>query len=216
MKRVLKNILKWLVCVCLTFTVFFTISQAYEIVEGIYVQVNREKIVDNFMNSTTYEEGVKYYQELTDEEFLGQPINEREKFIKDLYENYPAGSIRFVIMMSYMASYGNLAITSLTLGLIIGTAIFMLMDKDKRGLKIAIILYIISYVVLGFIQGFQNISTYNGATLTLLERWMFPDEYIVPVSIAFALVIAVRYIRQKDIANKLNEKLKQIKEEKNK
>jgi len=214
MKKVLINFGKWLICVCLTFAVMFTISQSSEIAEGVYVQINREKIIEDFMNGEEYEELVKYYEEITDEQFSGEYFNEDEMFIRNLYKRYPAGSIRATIMMAYIAGYGNLAVTALVLGLIIGTAIYMLLDKDKKGLKIAIILYIISYVILGFIQGFQNITTYNGATLTLLEYWMFPDEYIIPVSIAFALVICIRYIKQKDIANKLNEKLKKIKEEK--
>ena len=46
----------------------------------------------------------------------------------------------------------------------------------------------------------------------MISSWTFPSEYVVPVTVAFGLVILVRVIRQKDLARKLNEKLKERKQ----
>ena len=205
MKRVLKNILKWLVCVCLTFSVVFTLSHFAVICTGVHIQVNSEQY-----SELLEEENVKWYDEVTNSQFLSDDRGELTK----LYSKYPAGVTRAMYDIANYISYGKTAIISLVLGIIIGTAIYMLQDIDKKGLKMVIVLYILSIVILGFVQGFLNIRVYNGGTLSLIERWMFPDEYIMPVSIVFALVIIVRFLRQKDIANKLNEKLKEIKENK--
>lgn len=205
MKKVLKNVFKWLVCVCLTFSVVFTLSHFAVICTGVHVQVNSEQY-----SELLEEENVKWYDEITTEQFLAEDHDELTK----LYSKYPAGVTRAMYDIANYISYGKTAIISLVLGIIIGTAIYMLQDIDKKGLKMVIILYILSIGILGFVQGFLNISVYNGGTLSLIERWMFPDEYIIPVSIVFALVIIVRFLRQKEIANKLNEKLKEIKEKK--
>lgn len=205
MKKVLKNVFKWLVCVCLTFSVVFTLSHFAVICTGVHVQVNSEQY-----SELLEEENVKWYDEITTEQFLAEDHDELTK----LYSKYPAGVTRAMYDIANYISYGKTAIISLVLGIIIGTAVYMLQDIDKKGLKMVIVLYILSIVILGFVQGFLNIRVYNGGTLSLIERWMFPDEYIIPVSIVFALVIIVRFLRQKEIANKLNEKLKEIKEKK--
>lgn len=211
MKKVLKNILKWLICVFLTFTVMYTMSQFYEMPAGIYLHFNGEKAIEEILEDVeNLEDTVKMEQENMNASFNNEGEDER---IMNLYNKYPTGTAIFFIRIWNIVSVGNLAIISLTLGIIIGTAIYMLLDTDKKGLKIVITLYILSVAILGFVQGFINIS---GEDLTLLDRWMFPDEYITPVTIVFALVVLVRVIRQKEIARILNEKLKQIKEEKSK
>ena len=65
-----------------------------------------------------------------------------------------------------------------------------------------LVFYLLSVVILGFIQGFQD---------TIEFKWNFPSEYIIPITIAFGLVIAVRVIKQKDLAFKLNQKLREMK-----
>lgn len=211
MKRVLKNIFKWLICVLLTFAVIYTISQMYEISSGIYMILNSEVVMEEILEETEIlEDAVKIEQEHMSASFNHESEDQR---ITKLYNKYPTGTAVFFIRIWQSISFGNYAIISLVLGLIIGTAIYMLMDKDKKGLKIVIPLYILSIVILGFVQGFINIY---GNDLTLIDRWMFPDEYIIPVSIAFALVVVIRFLRQKDIAKKLNEKLNEAKEKTNK
>lgn len=207
MKKVSKNIFKWLICVFLTFSVIYTISQIYEMTSGTYIILNSEKVMEEILNETEMlEDTVK-----TEQEHMNALFNHEseDKRIVQLYNRYPTGTAAFFIRIWYSINFGECAIISFSLGIIIGTAIYMLQDTDKKGLKLVIILYLLSIVILGFIQGFLNIT---GEDLTLLDRWMFPDEYIIPVSIAFALVVIVRFIKQKDIANKLNEKLKEIKE----
>lgn len=218
MKKVLKNILKWLLCVCISFSVIFTILQFKEIATGLYFRTlcfgNIEQFEEVF-GEESLSEMIKGYDEITNEQFLKSDVN-TDDIMSKLYAQYPAGVTRIACIIANYISYGDTTIISLMLGVIIGTAIYMLIDIDKKGIKIVIPLYILSVVILGFVQGFINISLYNGATLSLLERWMFPDEYIVPVTIVFGLVVIVRFIKQKGIANKLNEKLKERKEEKNK
>ena len=66
---------------------------------------------------------------------------------------------------------------------------------------------LISGLIYGFLNNFAK-------EITLLERWDLSDEYILLTIIAFALVIGIRYIKQKNIANILNEKLKNNNKEK--
>lgn len=208
MKEVLKNILKWLICVFLTYTVCFTLTQYEEIVAGIDFRtglLGNVVTIEEYFNNE--EEIIKRYDEITNDFFLS---NDKEN---KLYLQYPAGATRIMYDIANSILYANITFLSLNLGIIIGTAIYMLLDKDKKDLKVAITMYILSVVILGFVQGFINTS---GENLTLLDIWMFPDEYIIPVSIVFALVVIVRFVRQKEIARILNEKLKQIREEKTK
>lgn len=209
MKKVLKNILKWLLCVFITFTVVFTVSQFSTICLGVYFTTgflgNHEKQME-----ILGEESIKWHEEITDRQFDFDYGNKDDIMVK-LYSEYPSGVTRVMCMLTYYMSYGELTIISLILGIIIGTAIYMLQDVDKKGLKIVIILYVLSIAILGFVQGFMYT---DGEDVLFLDEWEFPSEFITPVSIAFALVVIVRFIRQKDIAKKLNEKLKKIKEEK--
>lgn len=211
MKKVLKKVFKWLICVVLTFSVVYTILQMYEITAGTYWILNSEKIMEGILNETEMlEDTVK-----TEQEYMNASFNHEteDKRVTQLYNKYPTGIAVFFIRIWQSINFGNYAIISFSLGIIIGTAIYMLQDSDKKGIKIVIPLYILSVVILGFVQGFINIS---GEELTLLDKWMFPDEYIVPVTVVFGLVVIVRFIKQKEIAKKLNEKLKERKEEKNK
>ena len=214
MKKVLKNVLNWLICVCLTFTVIFTISHLEDIIasySGIGFMINDAGYEEVF-GKEVLEDAVKWHEEITVRQFQADEANQDDIMVK-LYTQYPVGVTRTMYMIADYISYVNITSISLILGLIIGTAIYMLLDIEKNGLKIVVLIYILSVVLLGFVQGFLNIY---GEGLTLLDKWMFPDEYILPVSIAFALVVIVKFIKQKDIAKKLNEKLKERKEEKNK
>lgn len=215
MKKVLNNILKWLICVFLTFSVVFTIVQYESIIEGIYFGTsffgNDEKYTE-FFGEENLKEMTIWHEEITNSQFEYERNTEND-ILNKLYTRYPAGVTRTMCIISDYIVCGQTAIISLILGIIIGTAIYMLLDTDKKGFKIVITLYILSIVILGFVQGFINIS---GEDLTLLDRWMFPDEYIIPVSIVFALVVLVRVMKQKEIAKKLNEKLSKIKAEKSK
>ena len=210
MKKILKEILKWVTCVFLTFTVVFTLAQYESICKGIDF---RTGLLGNVITMEEYfnneEEIIKWYDESTNEMFLGK----EDDVTRKVYLQYPAGVTRIMCDMANSITYANITFLSLNLGIVIGTGIYMLLDKDKKGLKIVITIYFLSIIVLGFVQGFINVS---GEKLTLLDRWMFPDEYIIPVTIAFALVVVVRVLRQKEMAKKLNEKLRQRKGEKTK
>ena len=107
----------------------------------------------------------------------------------------------------------DLQVTSLIIGIAVGTGIYLMLDEDKKGLKVIISLYVIFVILLGFLEGIQYVY---GENLTLLDRWIFPETYIVPITAVFALAVVTRVVRQKEMAKKLNEKLNQRKEEKTK
>lgn len=213
MKKVLKNILKWLLCVFITFAVLFTLSQLGQICIGVYFRTNFLGNYEEFINfiEGDVEESVKWYDEIMDRQYENNNDDGWFHIMSKLYPEYPAGVTRIICIMASYMNYGNITIVVLTLAIIIGTAIYMLQDVDKKGVKIVVVLYILSIAILGLVQGFVNTT---GENLTLIDIWEFPDEYIVPVTIAFIIVVIVRFIRQKDIAKKLNEKLKALKEEK--
>ena len=98
------------------------------------------------------------------------------------------------------------------MGIAIGTAIYTMLDKDKKGLKVIISLYVLFVIILGFIEGIQYVS---GDDLTLLDRWIFPETFIGPITAVFIVSIIVRILRQKDIAKQLNQKLQEKKNGKN-
>ena len=121
------------------------------------------------------------------------------------YKNHPVGTIRYMLTLANIMSTGSAIINSAILGVIIGTAIFLLIgSKDKKGMLIVVSVYIVSIVLLGFLQGVQQIS---GNNLTFLDYWVFPTDYILQATIVFALVALARVLRLKGIAKKLNEKL---------
>ena len=202
MKKVLKNILKWLICVFLTFAVVFTISHGHEMVHGVYFILNYD-----FFEYEECEDIIKRYEEGLNNSMLDD--TEGEFF--ELYKQYPSGTVAFSMLRDTMINYRDKISVSLMLSLTIGTTIFLLLDKDKKKIKTVIKIYIFVILISGLIYGFLN----NFAKeITLLERWDLSDEYILLTIIAFALVIGIRYIKQKNIANILNEKLKNNNKEK--
>ena len=227
MKKVLKNIFKWLALVFISFSVIFTLGITsgfgWGIIESITYKVeNLDQPILYNLESSNLKELCKSYQEYADRAFseninLNNYATEEDMIkaleFKELYKDYPVGLVTVANQLTLIDGISNAMISSLLMAIVFGTAIYLLIDKEKKGLKTVILIYILSIIVLGFMEGFLYVS---GDNLTLFDRWMFPEESIIPVSIAFALVLVVRYVRQKDIADKLNEKLKQIKEEKNK
>ena len=227
MKKVLKNILKWLVLVFISFSVIFTAIlsvEYYNIIESIAYKVESidESILYN-IESSELEQLCKYYQEIADrsvgsesnidEEYLSDEEKEKQHELKDLYKKYPVGFAMTIRDVTLIDGLSSINIISLIMGIVVGTAIYLMLDKEKKGLKIIIVIYILFILILGFVEGIESVA---GDNLTLLDRWMFPETYIIPVTVAFALVVATRVIKQKEIAKKLNEKLKERKEEKNK
>jgi hypothetical protein len=86
----------------------------------------------------------------------------------------------------------------------------MILNKDKKGLKVIISLYVVFVILLGFIEGIF-IQYVSGENLTLLDKWAFPETFINSLTAVFILAIVVRILRQKDIAKKLNIKLEEKK-----
>ena len=228
MKKVLNNIFKWLLLVWLSFALIFTsilsLEYGWGIIESIAYKVeNLDDTMLYNMESSELEELCKYYQGVADramgsennidEEYLIEEEKGKQLEFRELYKNYPVGFAMVIRDVSLMEGISDLNIISLIMGIVVGTAIYLMLDKDKKGLKVIILLYIIFVILLGFAEGIVSVA---GDGLTLLDRWMFPETYIIPVTAVFALAIAVRVIRQKEIAKKLNEKLEERKEEKNK
>ena len=195
--KVLRSILKYVLCIFLTYSVIFTIINIDKTAEGIAIMRNSEHYYNELFN----EENIQHSNDTMNGYFL-ENENIDNKLV-DLYNKYPAGTVYMANFYYNTISNGETAIVSMILSLIMGTAVYLLVNsKEKKGIKLVIVFYLLSVVILGFIQGFQD---------TIEFKWIFPDEYIIPITVAFGLVIAVRIIKQKDLANKLNKKLKEIK-----
>lgn len=199
--KVLKNILRWFLCVFLAYSVIFTLTKYVDIAEGIMILNNKEETYNEIFN----EDNIKSSDETMKFYFL-ENGKENEQ-LSNLYNKYPAGAVYMMSFYSRGVSNGETALITSVLALIMGTAVFLLINsKEKQEIKLAIVFYLISVIILGFIQGMQNMI---GDGKNILSYWTFPNEYIVPITIAFGLVILVRVVKQKDLARKLNEKLKE-------
>ena len=222
MKKVLNNIFKWLLLVWISYSLIYTgivgIEQA-GIIESIAYRIEN---IDGFsfdkMERNELKEICKNYQEMIDETLV---MNKEEIINADYYsENektkllelnevcieYPSGYTMFVRDVVMWDSMTNLQITSLIMGIAVGTALYLMLDKEKKGLKVIISLYVIFVIILGFVEGIQCVA---GENLTLFDRWTFPESYIIPITAVFILAIIVRVLRQKDLAKELNRKLQE-------
>ena len=210
--KIIKNIFKWLLCAFLTFTVIFTINVMNDGgIEDAIVVLSYQKYEQELKEDA--EEIVKDYENMMNSFFDDKESSkENEIFLSENYNEYPAGTVYFMNKLAQTNYMGRIVINSLILGFIIGTPIFLLINsKERKGIRLVIVIYILSIVILGFFQGVNQVA---GENLSIIDYWVFPDEYIIPATIAFGLVVLIRIIKQKDIANKLNEKLKEIKQNK--
>ena len=223
MKKILKNVFKWLVLVLICYSLMFTgitVMEQGGIIEAIAYRVSN--VDGNYLGnleSSELEELCKYYQELADkvmsnvdEEYLTESEINKQLEYNELYKKYPVGFSRVISNVSLYNATSNLHIISLVMGIAIGTAIYTMLDKEKKGLKVIISLYVLFVILLGFIEGIQYVS---GGDLTLLDRWIFPETFIGPITAVFIVSIIVRSLRQKDIAKQLNQKLQEKKNGKN-
>lgn len=227
MKKVLRSVGKWLLLVWISYSLIYTgivgIEQA-GIVESIAYRIEN---IDGFsfekMEKSELEEICKNYQEMIDETLVmneedilnSEYYSESEKIklleLNKVCREYPSGYTMFVRDVVMWDSMTDLQITSLIMGIAVGTALYLMLDKEKKGLKVIISLYVIFVIILGFVEGIQCVA---GEDLTLLDRWTFPESYIVPITAVFVLAIIVRVLRQKDLAKELNRKLQEKNKEK--
>ena len=227
MKKVFNNVFKWLLLVWVSYSLMYTgiigIEQ-FGVVQAIAYRIqNIDGLCFDKIEKSELEEICKNYQEMVDDFISGEDIinaeylSESEKVkqleYNEIFRKYPSGYTMFMRDIAGWESMTDLQVTSFVMGIAIGTAIYLMLDKDKKGLKVTILLYVIFIILLGFIEGIQSVA---GEDLTLLDRWMFPETYIIPLTVVFSMVVAVRMIRQKEIAKKLNEKLYETKEKTNK
>lgn len=208
MKKVLKSILKWLVCVLLTFSILFTIimssSSGLNLISAVDFEINEEEYLEFLHNDDEFLSAAKNMEELASVEIDDE--NPKSAYEKAMTE-YPIGT-RILMEQYFMErAFSNINITSMLLGLIIGTLLYCCIENKCMKGKLLIILYIFSLVALGFVEGIGKIV--EGGTI--LDKWEFPKSYIIPVTAVFALIYIIKIAKQKDIANKLNEKLKERK-----
>ena len=221
MKKILKNAFKWLILVLICYSLMFTgitvIEQGGTIEAIAYKVFNAEGDYLDYLESSELEVQCKYYQELADkvmsnvdEEYLTENEINKQLEYNELYKKYPVGFSRVITNVSLYNAIINLHIISSVIGIALGTAIYMILDKEKKGVKVIISLYVVFVILLGFLEGIfiQNIS---GNNLTLLDKWAFPETFIKPITAVFILAIVVRILRHKDIAKKLNIKLEEKK-----
>lgn len=227
MKKILNNVLKWLLLVWISYSSVLTGIICIEQGGGSEAIKYRIENVDGFyfdkIEKSELEEICKKYQEIVDDFISGEDIinaeylSESEKVeqleYNEIFRKYPSGYTMIMRDIAGWESITDLQVTSLIIGIAVGTGIYLMLDEDKKGLKVIILLYMIFVILLGFLEGIQSVY---GENLTLLDRWIFPETYIVPVTAVFALAVVIRILRQKEIAKRLNEKLKEKKGEKNK
>lgn len=225
MKKVLNNVFKWLLLVWISYSLICTGLIGFE-QNGLAEAISyRTQNIDGFdlekIETSELEEICKNYQEIADKamnddesiinaEYLSENQKIKQLEHNELFRKYPSGYTMFVRDVAMWEGMASLHIISLIMGIVVGTAIYLMLDKEKKGLKIVIAIYILFILILGFVEGIGSVA---GDDLTLLDRWMFPETYIIPVTAVFALVVATRVIKQKEIAKKLNEKLEERKEE---
>lgn len=223
MKKVVKNLLKYLLIVGISFSIIYTTISTIE--QGGIFQAIAYKIytLDESelykLSKSEIEEYCMQWQEIINESYNennftteNEEIKNKNLMFKEMHEKYPAGMTSLITTLSSQKSMNDLYITSLIMGFVVGTAIYLMIDKDKKTLKVTIAIYILFIFLLGFIEG---VGVVSGENLTLLARWIFPETYIIPLTIIFGLVIAIRIIRQKNIAKELNEKLLEKQQSKN-
>jgi hypothetical protein len=221
MKKILKNAFKWLILVLICYSLMYTgitvIEQGGTIEAIAYKVFNADGDYLDYLESSELEVQCKYYQELADkvfgkvdEEYLTESEINKQLEYNELYKNYPVGFSRVITNVSLYNAVINLHIISLVMGIALGTAIYMILEKDKKGVKVIISLYVVFVILLGFIEGIF-IQYVSGENLTLLDKWAFPQTFIFPITVVFILAIIVKILKQKDIAKKLNQKLQEKK-----
>ena len=225
MKKILKNTFEWLILVLVCYSLIFTgitvIDQGGSIGVIAYKVFNADGDYLEYLESSELEVLCKYYQELADKvfgnvdaEYLNESEINKQLEYNELYKKYPVGFSRVISNVSLYNAVINLHIISLVMGIALGTAIYMILDKDKKGVKVIISLYVVFVILLGFLEGIF-IQYTSGDNLTLLDKWAFPETFINSITVVFILAIVVRILRQKDIAKQLNQKLQEKKNEKN-
>lgn len=221
MKKILKNTFKWLILVLICYSLMFTgitvMEQSGTVEAIVYKVFNADGDYLEYLESSELEVQCKYYQELADkvfsnvdEEHLTESEINKQLEYNELYKKYPVGFSRVITNVSLYNATINLHIISLVMGIALGTATYMILDKDKKGVKVIITLYVVFVILLGFLEGIF-IQYTSGDNLTLLDKWAFPETFINSLTAVFILAIVVRILRQKDIAKKLNIKLEEKK-----
>lgn len=220
MKKVFNNIFKWLLLVWISYSLVYTgmiNTEQNGVVEAIAYRIEN---VDGFtldkIEKNELETICKNYQEIADKhmddeiiinaEYLSDSERIKQLEYSELFRKYPSGYTMLIRDIAMWEGMADLQITSFVMGIAIGTAIYLMLDKDKKGLKVIISLYVIFVILLGFVEGIQCVA---GEDLTLLDRWAFPDSYIIAITGVFILAIIVRVLRQKDLAKELNKKLQE-------
>ena len=208
-KNALKNIGKWLLFVVLSFTVIFTgLSFGIGNIFGInFFNPFEVVLVKNFFINGNEGEWIEVAESYSERYQKNIGLWEN-KNIQEIYNQYPQGFIRYEAFhnISYMKVYTYLH--SLELAFLIGTALFLLFNKKNKGGVPVLITYLAFVALFGYVQGFEIINAENW-----LQRWAFPSDYIIGITILFAVVFVVGVIMQKRTAKKLNEELKNKKEE---
>lgn len=204
--KVMKSIGKWILCVFISYAVVLAIVVSYYGIVGAVIKSKADTLLD-FNNEDTREmiimydnqikEGLKTSEEMTDEEI------DKSEFLSEYSTGYEA----YVMIISYQIRVLNICTPAILIGLMLGTAIFLLSSKNTRMLKVFIVAYLITIIIFGFVEGILSIV----GEATILDYWTFPDNYIGVITFVFAIALVAIYAEQKRIAHKLNDKLKDIK-----
>jgi len=201
MIKKVKKIEKWLLLVLVSFCVIFTLNQCCDM--GLASAIGCQMEIDKVMNmDEEFQAVVKEYDKNINNTFTN---NNDEGIIDDLYKEYPVGTYAFLFDCGVYNTQSERIIISFIVGILIGTGIYLLIDEDKKGIKLLALVYVMCILLLGFLEGMYNSGN------SLLDKWDFPVTYIIPGTIMFALVVVLLHIKQQNLARELNRKLEEEK-----
>lgn len=208
MKKKLRNIEKLIALMFVCFTTIFTvmiISEYGGIINAFVVKANKNEILN--ISQEEMNNMARYYEESIQYQFK-DANSETETNMLNVYKQYPVGTYAFLLNVAQQVSMSELLIESFIGGIIIGTGIYLFLDNEKKSIPMMIFVYIIGIILLGFVEGIENIGN------SLLDKWQFPNAYLLPATLLMAFILALRQVRRKVLANELNRQLKEKQQEK--
>lgn len=191
-----KYVFKWFLYVIISFSIIFTTIKVIEIAEGNIAmkQYKGEMLysIVKFMDDTFSKSNIE-----------SEYDDDNTKTDKAVFREYPAGAVYYKNKVSELENGKEQIGKSLILGMIIGTAVFLVLNKKQNSIKSIFVIYLALLIPMGLIEGISSITP----NTNILDIWVFPERYIIIYSLIFLIIFATYIIRQKKIATQMNNKL---------
>lgn len=205
MFKKVKKVEKWLLLILISFCVLFTMINIDGM--GIGSAIDFKLDENNILNMSEVEMKQIARECEANIEIQTEAIkNDNETSFGKAFKQYPVGTYTLMIEYSRIQTYSDNIILSLILGVLIGTGIFLVIDEDKKDIKLLILFYILGIFLLGFLEGTSVISD------SLLDKWEFPTTYFIPATLMYGVVLVFVKIKQQKLVMELNKKLSEEKE----